>query len=56
MNPIVDGIMITLFVLFMIFIFRGYHHQKYIQREAEAKKTEENKESTSQDDDSTQLQ
>jgi hypothetical protein len=25
----------------MIFIFRGYHHQKFVQREKEAKEKEE---------------
>jgi uncharacterized membrane protein len=33
MNPIVDGIMIVLFILFMVFIFGGYHKNKSAQRE-----------------------
>ena len=32
---IIDGIMIFLFILFMIFIFGGYHKNKSAQREAE---------------------
>jgi hypothetical protein len=43
-NPIVDTIMIVLFVLFMIFIIRGYHLSKYHEREAdEGNKKEEDK-------------
>lgn len=37
--------MLILFVLFMIFIFRGYHHSKYLQRmeeEAHQKERENN--------------
>jgi uncharacterized membrane protein len=41
MNPIVDGIMLVLFVLFMIFIFGGYHKNKSAQREAGFKRQEE---------------
>jgi Ca2+/Na+ antiporter len=33
MNSFVDTIMIVLFVLFMIFIFGGYHKNKSAQRE-----------------------
>ena len=43
MTSILDIIMITLFVLFMIFIFKGYHHQKYIERLEEEKRQEEEK-------------
>lgn len=28
MNPVVDTIVVTLFILFIIFIFRGYHTQR----------------------------
>lgn len=37
MNPIVDTIMIILFVLFMIYIFRGYHIQRLEKVEEEMK-------------------
>ncbi|MEA2098691.1 MAG: hypothetical protein U9P72_01020 [Campylobacterota bacterium] len=33
MNPIIDGIMIFLFILFMVFIFGGYHKNKSSARE-----------------------
>ena len=33
MNPIVDGIMVTLFVLFMVFLLAGYHRTKSAERE-----------------------
>jgi len=39
MNSFIDGVMLILFVLFMIFIFGGYHKNKWQQRE----KDEENK-------------
>jgi hypothetical protein len=38
MNSFVDGVMIVLFLLFMIFIFGGYHKNKYAQREEQIKK------------------
>jgi len=38
---ILDTIMSVLFVLFMIFIFGGYHKNKSAQREAQFKKEEE---------------
>ena len=41
MSPIVDGIMIILFILFMIFIFGGYHKTKSAEREAQYKRDEE---------------
>jgi uncharacterized membrane protein len=50
MNPIIDGVMLILFVLFMIFIFGGYHKNKSAAREAEKKDQKgkaENKETTS---------
>ena len=49
MNPIVDTIMLILFVLFMVFIFGGYHKTKSAQREEgfrvdeEIKKKEDSK-------------
>ncbi|EQB34456.1 hypothetical protein M947_10645 [Sulfurimonas hongkongensis] len=45
MHPIIDTIMVILFVIFMIFIFGGYHKNKSAQREAEFKRKEENKKS-----------
>jgi uncharacterized membrane protein len=41
MNPIVDGIMLVLFVLFMVFIFGGYHKNKSAQREEQFKREKE---------------
>lgn len=41
MNPIVDGIMIVLFILFMIFVFGGYHKNKSAQREEQFKQEED---------------
>lgn len=42
--------MLTLFVLFMIFIFRGYHHSKYIQRlEEEARQKQRENEEAQKD-------
>jgi len=38
---VLDVVMITLFVLFMVFIQRGYHQKKSKERE-ELKKEEEN--------------
>lgn len=35
MSPFIDGVMIVLFVLFMIFIFGGYHKNKSAAREAD---------------------
>ena len=42
---IVDGIMFVLFILFMIFIFGGYHKNKSAEREAgfEAQEKENSK-------------
>ena len=40
MNPYVDAIMLILFVLFMIFIFGGYHKTKSAKREADRAKQE----------------
>lgn len=35
-----DMIMLGLFILFMFFIFGGYHRQKFNEREEEARKKE----------------
>jgi len=35
MNGYVDAVMLALFVLFMVFIFGGYHKNKSAQRECE---------------------
>lgn len=41
MNAYVDDIMLILFVLFMVFIFGGYHKTKSAQREEQFRKEEE---------------
>lgn len=41
MTPIIDGIMIFLFILFMVFIFGGYHKNKSAKREEQFRKEEE---------------
>jgi hypothetical protein len=41
MNLIADSSMVVLFVLFMVFIFGGYHKTKSAQREADAKKNQD---------------
>jgi uncharacterized membrane protein len=41
MNLVTDSIMVVLFVLFMVFIFGGYHKTKSAQREADAKKNQD---------------
>lgn len=41
MSPIVDTIMIILFILFMVFVFGGYHKTKSAKREDEYRKNEE---------------
>ena len=43
MNPMIDGIMVILFILFMVFVFGGYHKNKSAQREAGFKRDEEKK-------------
>ncbi|MEA3371859.1 MAG: hypothetical protein U9Q40_11020 [Campylobacterota bacterium] len=43
MNPVVDTIMVILFVIFMIFIFGGYHKNKSAQREEGFRLEEEKK-------------
>ena len=40
MNPIVDTIMLILFILFMVFIFGGYHKNKSAQREEQFRREE----------------
>lgn len=48
MNSFIDIIVLTLFILFLFFIFRGYHQSKLEERESKisendpAKKSEEN--------------
>jgi Ca2+/Na+ antiporter len=42
-----DIIMLILFVLFMVFVFGGYHKNKSAQREAQFKKELEEKEKIS---------
>ncbi|MDD2905420.1 MAG: hypothetical protein WBK95_01380 [Sulfurimonas sp.] len=41
MSTFVDIIMIVLFILFMVFIFGGYHKTKSAKREADAKKIQD---------------
>ena len=40
MSSFIDGVMIILFILFMIFIFGGYHKNKSAAREAEREMNE----------------
>ncbi len=40
MNPIVDAIVLVLFLLFMVFIFGGYHKNKSAAREEQFKRDE----------------
>ncbi len=47
MNPYVDTVMLILFVLFMIFIFGGYHKNKSTQRELDEKREQDIKEKNS---------
>lgn len=42
MNPVVDTIMIILFILFMVFVLGGYHRTKYAQRDEQEKTDQEN--------------
>jgi len=46
MSPFIDGIMVILFILFMVFIFGGYHKNKSAAREADFKRQEELEESS----------
>ena len=43
MNGIMDTIMLILFVIFMFFIFGGYHRQKFEEREEEQRHTQDGK-------------
>ncbi|MCK9472463.1 hypothetical protein [Sulfurimonas sp.] len=38
MKEYIDIIMAILFILFMVFVFGGYHKNKFAQREADEKK------------------
>lgn len=42
MGLFVDGVMILLFILFMVFIFGGYHKNKSAAREADREANLEN--------------
>jgi hypothetical protein len=48
MNSFVDTIMVILFVVFMVFVFGGYHKTKSQERE-DALKKQNDKESTNKD-------
>ncbi|MGE0739628.1 hypothetical protein [Sulfurimonas sp.] len=41
MSTFVDIVMLLLFLLFMIFVFGGYHKNKSAQREADERKAKE---------------
>jgi hypothetical protein len=41
MKEFIDIVMALLFVLFMIFVFGGYHKNKSAQREADEKRVKE---------------
>lgn len=43
MSSIMDTVMMILFLLFMVFLFSGYHKTKFDQREEELKKEQESK-------------
>ncbi|MEN8303979.1 MAG: hypothetical protein ABFQ64_07900 [Campylobacterota bacterium] len=47
MGTVIDTIMVVLFVLFMIFVFGGYHKNKSAQREEQFRLDEEKKEEES---------
>jgi len=47
MHPVLDTIMVILFILFMVFIFGGYHKNKSAQREEGYKLEEESKKKNS---------
>jgi hypothetical protein len=46
MNPFVDGVVIVLFILFMVFILGGYHKTKATQREVDLNNSNESNQST----------
>ena len=41
MNPFIDGVMLILFILFMVFVFGGYHKNKSAQREIDSNNSSE---------------
>lgn len=41
MSTFIDIVMLLLFLLFMIFIFGGYHKNKSAQREADERRTKD---------------
>jgi len=43
MSSIFDVVMVILFILFMVFLFGGYHRVKSGEREAQFKREEEEK-------------
>jgi len=43
-NPFVDYLVLALFVLFLFFIFRGYHQTKLEEREKENSQEQKNSE------------
>ena len=45
MKEFIDIVMAILFILFMVFIFGGYHKNKYGKREADEKRQKEKEES-----------
>ena len=46
MNPFIDGVMLILFILFMVFVFGGYHKNKSAQREIDSNSSSESDQST----------
>jgi uncharacterized membrane protein len=44
MNPVMDTIMVFLFILFMVFVFGGYHKNKSATREEQFRLDELDKE------------
>ena len=46
MSSFLDIVMMILFILFMVFLFSGYHKTKFNQREEELKKEEAKKQKT----------
>lgn len=43
MESVLNIVMLALFVLFMVFVFGGYHKTKSAQREAQREKEEQNR-------------
>ncbi len=50
MNPVVDTIVVILFVLFMIFIFQGYHQSKYVERHGDESKKNKDADTNNESD------